>query len=186
MRLQLQLTRPLAGVLWLLSIMFWLPAPVAQAHDTWVETNTNLLRTNDQVFIQLMLGNHGNDHRDFKLAGKADADASTLEVIEPGGTKYDLKERWIDHGYAPAEGYWSTRFVPAAPGLYLVAHTFDKVMSYAPVRSIKSAKCFFVVSESLDRVPREHAGFDRVLGHALEMVPTSNPVTPMGPGTAIK
>lgn len=184
MRSRLRVSAMLASLL--LVTVFWLPSSVAQGHDTWVETNTNVLRANDQVFVQLMLGNHGNDHRDFKLAGKADADASTLEVIAPSGAKYDLKERWIDNGYAPAEGFWSTRFVPTAPGLYLVAHTFDKVMSYAPVRSIKSAKCCFVVSESLDRVPREHAGFDRVLGHALEIVPTSNPVTPMGPGVAIK
>jgi len=45
-------------------------ARTALAHDTWVQTNTNLIRSGDAVHVDLMLGNHGNDHRDFKLASK--------------------------------------------------------------------------------------------------------------------
>src|SRR6185436_13213454 len=77
-------------------------------------------------------------------------------------------------------------FVPAEPGLYMVSHVSDKVVSYAPARSVKSAKTFFVVSNSLDKVTPDKTGFDRVLGHALELVPVSNPVTPMGPDTPIR
>ena len=54
------------------------------------------------------------------------------------------------------------------------------------MRSIKSAKAFFVVSDSLDQVPLENPGFDRVLGHPLEIVPTANPVTPMAAGQEIQ
>jgi uncharacterized GH25 family protein len=158
---------------------------VVRGHDTWVQANTNVVRTGDAVFVELMLGNHGNDHRDFKLAGKPDWDASTLKVIAPNAISYDLKELLVDRGYAPSEGFWSARFVGMAPGLYLVAHTCDKVVSYAPMRSIKSAKTFFVVSPSLDRVSPENPGFDQPLGHPLELVPTTNPVTPMGPGKPI-
>lgn len=67
-----------------------------------------------------------------------------------------------------------------------MAHTSDKVVNYAPERSIKSAKTFFIVSKSLDNVSRDNPGYDRVLGHPLELVPEVSPVTPMGPGTAIK
>jgi uncharacterized GH25 family protein len=158
----------------------------ACAHDTWVQTNTNIVRTGDAVHIDLMLGNHGNDHRDFKLAGKPDLAASTLVVVGPDGKRLDLKERLVDTGYAPNEGYWAGRFVGTQPGLYLVAHTYDKVVSYAPLRSVKSAKTFFVLSKSLDKVSADNPGFDRPLGHALELVPEANPVTPMGPGTPIK
>jgi uncharacterized GH25 family protein len=156
-----------------------------QAHDTWVQTNTNIVRAGDAIFVDLMLGNHGNDHRDFKLAGKTDLETSTLEVITPDGSRFDLKERIVDNGYAPAEGFWSTRFVPTVPGSYLVAHTSDKVVTYAPLRSIKSGKTYFVVSPSLDRVPATYPLHDAPLGHALELVPTNNPVTPMGPGRPI-
>jgi uncharacterized GH25 family protein len=159
---------------------------VARAHDTWVQTNTNVIRAGDVVFIDLFLGNHGNDHRDFKMAGKPDRAASRLDVIAPGGAKYDLKDRLVDNGYAPSEGYFSARFLPSEVGTYLVAHSMDKVVSYAPTRSIKSAKTYFVVSSSLDRVPRSEALLDRPLGHPLELVPKSHPVTPMGPGTPIQ
>jgi uncharacterized GH25 family protein len=161
-------------------------AAACPAHDTWVQTNTNVVRPGDNVHIDLMLGNHGNDHRDFKLASKADLAASTLAVLAPDGRRYDLKERAVDVGYAPTEGYWTARFAGREPGLYLVAHTFDKVMSYAPVRAVKSAKTCFVVSRSLDRVPQGNPGFDRPLGHPLELVPLTNPVTPMGPGTVVR
>jgi len=157
----------------------------ALAHDTWVEPNTSVVRCGDAIHLDLKLGNHGNDHRDFKLAGKVDAKDCALQVLAPGGARYDLKDQLSDVGYAPKEGYWTGKFVPAQPGLYVVAHRSDKVVSYAPTRSVKSAKTMFVVSESLDRVPRDQTGYNAPLGHALEIVPTTNPVAPMGPGQAI-
>ena len=50
----------------------------ALAHDTWVQTNTNLVRAGDAVHIDLMLGNHGNDHRDYKLTSKTGLENCTL------------------------------------------------------------------------------------------------------------
>src|SRR5262249_5294712 len=96
------------------------------------------------------------------------------------------KDRLIDVGYTPKEGFWTAKLTVAQPGLYLVAHTSDKVISYAPVRSVKSAKTCFVVSKSLDQVPTDNPGFDKPLGHALELGPETNPVPLMGPGTPIK
>jgi uncharacterized GH25 family protein len=158
----------------------------AAAHDTWVETNTNLIRTGDAVYVDLKLGNHGNDHRDFKLASKVDLEPSTLVVVGPDGKTFDLKHELVDVGYSPKEGYWTSKFAAAAPGLYMVAHTMDKVVNHGhPVRSIKSGKTFFVVSPTLDRVTADNPGYDHAMGHALELVPWVNPVTPMGPGKPI-
>jgi uncharacterized GH25 family protein len=159
---------------------------VAPAHDAWVQTNTSVIRTGDVVHVDLLLGNHGNDHRDFRLAGKASVADASLEVIAPDGRRIDLKAALVDTGYAPQEGFWTARFVPAEPGLYMVSHLSDQVLSYGPVRSVKSAKTCFVASGSLDRVSQDQAGFDRLQGHPLELLPVSNPVTPMGPGTPIR
>jgi uncharacterized GH25 family protein len=157
------------------------------AHDTWVQTNTNLVRAGDAVHIDLMLGNHGNEHRDFKLASKTSLDGVTLQVHAPQSKSYDLASRLIDVGYTPKEGFWTTKFSATEPGLYLVDHTVDRIVNHGqPTRSLKSGKTCFVVSKSLDNVPRENPGFDRVLGHALELVPEANPVTPMGPGVPIR
>lgn len=155
-------------------------------HDTWVQTNTNVIRTGDAVHIDLMLGNHGNEHRDFKLASKIALEGCRFRVHAPQGGNYDLVDRLSDTGYTPKEGFWTAKFGATAPGLYLVEHAMDKVVNHGkPVRSIRSAKTFFVVSKSLDHVPLEHPGFDKPLGHPLELVPTTNPVTPMGPGKTI-
>lgn len=159
----------------------------ARAHDTWVQTNTNLVRVGDAVHVDLMLGNHGNDHRDFKLASKLDLDQATLTVTGPDGKALDLVPKLADLGYAPREGFHSARFATAKPGLYVAAHTQDKVVNHGkPVRSVRSAKAYFLASPSLDKVARDWAGFDKPLGHALELVPEANPVAPMGPGTEIK
>ncbi len=173
------------SVLFLLSLVV---SPLAvSAHDTWVQINTNLVKTGNGVHIDLMLGNHGNDHRDFKLASKITLDKAELRVHAPKGTPYDLKDRLIDVGYTPKEGFWSGKFVAAEPGLYLVEHLLDAVVSHGkPVRSIKSGKTCFVVSDKLDDVPQENPGFDKVLGHPLEIVPEANPVTPMGPEIPIR
>jgi uncharacterized GH25 family protein len=179
--------RALRGSLRWFAVAGVLLMPTAgRAHDTWVQTNANLVRAGDAVHIDLMLGNHGNDHRDFKIAGKLDLGSCTLEVRDPDGKRYDLKDRLVDTGYAPKEGFWSARFITAQPGLYMVAHTDDRIMSYAPVRSIRSAKAYFVASKSLDHVTTTNPGFDKPLGHPLELVPEANPVTPMGPGAPIK
>lgn len=159
-----------------------LQAAVALAHDTWVETNSNVIRADDSVYVSLMLGNHGNGHRDFKLAGKIDLSKVTLDLIAPDQS-YDLKPSIVDRGYAPREGFWSAKFVPVTPGLYCVAHRLDTL--HNTTRAIKSAKTYFVVSEHLDKVPGNTVGFEKPLGHALELVPTRHPVTPMGPDQPI-
>lgn len=158
----------------------------AQAHDTWVESNTNVFRVGDCAHIDLKLGNHGNEHRDFKLASKIALDYVKLEVIGPDSARYDLKSDLIDAGYTPKEGFWTTTFTGEKPGLYTVLQTFDGVVSYAPKREIKCAKTYFLLSKSLDRVPANAPGFERRRGNGLELVPESNPVAPMGPGVPLK
>ena len=97
------------------------------AHDTWVQTNVAVVRTGDAVHIDLMLGNHGNDHRDFKLASKLSADAiQSFAVTGPDGKVYDLMPGLVDLGYAPKEGFHTAKFVPGVPGLYVAAQTFDQ------------------------------------------------------------
>lgn len=167
-----------------LFVALLLTPALAQAHDTWIQTNTNLVRVGDNVHIDLMLGNHGNDHRDYKLASKMSREACKLEVIAPGGQKYDLAGKLVDAGYTPSEGFWTARFTAADAGLYTLVHQRQNI--HGTTRGIKSGKAFYLVSKSLDNVPVGSTGFDKPLGHALEIVPVANPVAPMGPGQPIK
>ncbi|MBL8795428.1 MAG: DUF4198 domain-containing protein [Planctomycetia bacterium] len=158
------------------------------AHDSWVQTNTNLVRVGDAVHLDLMLGNHGNNHRDFKLASKVNFDAITaFEVIGPDGKAVSLKDKLIDLGYEPKEGFWTVKYPTTQPGLHLAYQTLDTVIAKGQgFRVHHSAKTYFVATPSLDKVSRTNPGFDKVLGHKMEIVSESNPVTPMGPGTPIK
>lgn len=168
------------------ALLLTLTSPLL-AHDTWVQVNTQLVRVADNVHIDLCLGNHGNHHRDFRFASKIDLAGCKLVLHAPAGKTYDLMPDLVDLGYAPKEGFYNARYTTAAPGMYLVEQTVDKIVNHGePSRSIKSAKTFFVASRSLDKVQDDQSGFDKVLGHPLELVPVKNPVLPMGPEEAIK
>ncbi len=157
---------------------------IATAHDNWVETNTSLVRLGDIVHVDLKLGNHGNDHRDFKLSGKVSLESSSISVISPKGEAFDLKSHLVETGLSTKEGYWTGRYTTTQPGLHVVASTSDGVRG--TTRSIKSAKTYFLASEKLDDVPVVTSGFNKPLGHSLELVPVINPVTAVGPGQPIR
>lgn len=154
----------------------------AQAHDTWVEANTNTVRTGDAVYIDLKLGNHGNSHRDFKLASKISLEKVTsLEIVAPDGSQIDLKESLIDTGYAPKEGYWSAKYVPEQSGLHLVAHTLDTL--HHTTRAVKSAKTYFLAENGSAKAS---ANVQKPLGHPLELILHSEPIKPTGPNIPIR
>ena len=156
---------------------------IASAHDNWVETNTSLVRLGDLVHVDLKLGNHGNDHRDFKLSGKVSLESGPISVISPTGEVFDLKPHLVETGLSTKEGYWTGRYTTTQPGLHVVASTSDGVRG--TTRSIKSAKTYFMASEKLDDVPVVQTGFNKPFGHALELIPVTNPVTAVGPGQPI-
>lgn len=149
---------------------------LALAHDNWVQPNTTLVRVGDVVYLDLLMGNHGNHHRDFQIMGKASPEHGQWITVDPTGQQHDLKSAAQDRGMGAKEGFWEAPFIAPAAGLYLVGQASDQVVSYAPLRSIKSAKAFFVAREHLDEATSEPAGFDRVLGHPLELVPLTSPV----------
>jgi len=157
---------------------------IADAHDTWVEVNSPLVRLGDVVHIDLKLGNHGNGHRDFKLASKITLAPCQLSVVGPDGNPVDLKSGIADAGYAPKEGYWTNRFVTKAEGLHVVSHTLDTL--HGTTRAIKSGKTYFIASKKLDELNPHDTGFEKPLGHPLELVPVMNTVANTGPGLPIR
>lgn len=166
-------------------LCFALPL-MATAHDTWVQTNTNLVRMGSTIYIDLMLGNHANHHRDYRLAGKINPEFVTLKAISPDGKSHDLKPGLSDFGSDAKTGYWIATFKPQAVGLYMIAQTSDQVVSYAPLRSIKSGKAFFIVTTDLNNPTIDRPGFDRLLGHPLELVPQNNAITGLTMGKPLK
>lgn len=134
----------------------------AFAHDAWIEADVPD-QAGDPVAIHLKLGNHGNHHRDFKLAGKVNPETITFDLIAPDGSRTDLKPRLQETATDADEPYWTLTVQPDAPGTYMVACLDDKVVHYAPKRSIKSAKTWF-------RIGDDDSGPAPALGHPLELV----------------
>ena len=60
---------------------------LATAHDVWLEASSSVVRPGDRTDVDVKLGNHGNEHRDFKLAGKVARDSITLQVVSPSGKR---------------------------------------------------------------------------------------------------
>ncbi|MEI6239356.1 MAG: DUF4198 domain-containing protein [Planctomycetia bacterium] len=169
------------------AVLFWcltFSPLAAPAHDTWVEATPRLVRPDDVVHVGLFLGNHGNEHRDFKIAGKVSSlDEVQVEVIAPDGRKTDLVPDMVDLGYAPKEGFWSGRFVPAAEGLHCVAHLRQGIRHGA--MGFKGGKTYFLASESLDKPTQQHGPLPGPLGHPLEFLLEKHPVIGCGPGKPI-
>jgi uncharacterized GH25 family protein len=169
----------------LLAMLLFAFVEVVAAHDIWLETNTALVRVGDRVDIDFKLGNHGNEHRDFKLASKTAPDGLALEVIGPGGKKYDLRPVLVDLGYTPKEGYWSAPFVAAEPGHYLALSTSDKIVNHGKaLRSIRSAKAWWLADKSLDKPAAKWEA--RPLNLPFELVLLTDPVLFAGPGRRIE
>lgn len=115
---------------------------VALCHDTWVETGSSRVLSGQYVYVDLRLGNHGNEHRDFKLNSKVTLAPCTLTVRTPSGAVVDLKPRIIDLGLLEKEGYWTARYEPFEPGLHEVYHELE--MLKGRMRVLKTAKTLFL------------------------------------------
>lgn len=156
----------------------------AVAHDTWVEVNTPEVREGNVVHVDLKLGNHGNGHRDFKLHSLITLDHVSLSVNMPCGCQTDLKPGLTGTAYEEKQGYWTTSYVPTKPGLHVVSHELDTL--HGRFRAIKSAKTYFVVGPNPTATKGPLMRCNRPLGHPLEIVPMTNPVTESGPGKPIR
>lgn len=152
------------------ALVMFMGVATAHAHDAWLEAPP-IAQPGDAVTVNLKLGNHGNNHRDFKIAGKASVDDATLVAIAPDGVETSLLDR-IQDVDVDGESWRSATLQVQTPGAYLLAYTSDKVVSYAPKRSIKSAKAIVRVDVPDAATP---TGFDRALGHALELLPLTLP-----------
>lgn len=153
-----------------------------KAHDTWVESGAFQTRAGEYVYVDLRLGNHGNNHRDFKLASKIKLAPCELSIVVPDGSRHDIKSKLVDTGSAEKEGYWTTRFVAREPGLYEVLHKLDTL--HGKTRAIKSSKTYFVAGEALSS-PLRGQEIMKPIGIGLEFM-LETPVDQLAAGTPIR
>ncbi|TWU58330.1 DUF4198 domain-containing protein [Rubripirellula reticaptiva] len=158
----------------------------ASAHDLWLQTNTPVVRTGEYINIDACLGNHGNHHRDFKLAGRIDLDWVSVDHIAPDGTKTDIRSQLYTTASAEKEGCWRTRIDATQPGVHCVVESLDRVMNHGKsVRGIRTAKTYFLVSDSLDSAAADEHTHDEPLGLPFELVLESCPINDAAVGNPI-
>jgi len=97
----------------------------ASSHDGWVEITPTIVETGQPATISLIQGNHSNEHRSYRIAGKWDQKYTTLVVIDPKGKNRALTDRLIDFGEDDGKvgpkgpkGFYLASFTPNEEGLY--------------------------------------------------------------------
>jgi hypothetical protein len=141
------------------------------------------------VTISLMQGNHSNEHRSYRLAGKWDVKFTRLVVVDPTGKETDLTDRLIDFGEDEEKigpkgpkGFQLAPFVAREDGVYLVLARQERILQFRDgpkFRSVRSARAAFAAL-SLPTVASANKlrGMDRSMGgdNALEIIPLTNPL----------
>ena len=160
----------------------------ASAHDGWIEVPA-IVEKGQVVTIALMLGNHTNEHKSYRLAGKWNPNFTKLMVIEPSGKINDITASLIDLGEDEEKtgpkgpkGFHIATFTPKTEGVYTVLAREEQVLQHGDApkfRSIRSARSAFTAL----RIPRvmegkKSTGFGRTfaIDNLMEIVPISNPI----------
>src|SRR2546422_5828969 len=110
--------------LMLFALLFFHSRP-AVGHDGWVEITPAIVEKGQVATISLIQGNHSNEHRSYRIAGKWDQKYTTLLVVDSKGKQTTLTERLIDLGededkVGPKgpKGFYLASFIPMEEGLY--------------------------------------------------------------------
>jgi uncharacterized GH25 family protein len=169
-------------------LLIMVSAEWSTAHDGWVEVSS-IVEKGQPVTISLMLGNHSNEHKSYRLAGKWNPKFTKLMVIEPSGKVSDLTTAIIDLGEDPEKtgpkgpkGFHIASFTPQMEGVHIVVGRQEEVAQHGDgprFRGVRSARTAFIALTT-PRVSdaKNSAGFDRGVNNEtlMEIVPISNPL----------
>lgn len=177
-----------------LSILFFLAITLLYpqktiGHDGWIEIFPAIVEKGQPVTIALMLGNHSNDHKSYRLAGKWDSQYTKLLVIDPNGKETDLTSRLLDIGEDEEKvgpkgpkGFHVALFTAKEEGSYSVLASQERLLQFGngpKFRNVQIARAVFTalpvptIAEA-----KRTTGFDRKVGRedSLEIAPITNPV----------
>ncbi len=173
-------TSVLAGLA--LSISLSLPA---FAHDGWSQTNTPIIASGEVSYVELLLGNHTNEHKSYRIDGKWSTQTSKVYVTSPSGAKTDISDTLFYTGEEKdvtnpgTNNYYVASFSSATPGAYIISVEGDSIFKHGDVasRTLRSAKSFVAVSDvpSVERVKYLKGFSKQVSPDRAELVPLFNP-----------
>jgi len=162
---------------------------LAQAHDGWVEITPTIVEHGQPIAIALIQGNHSNEHKSYRIAGKWDAKYVALTVIEPSGRSMALTQRLFDMGEDDEKvgpkgpkGFHLAPFTPTVDGifqLYARQHRALQQGDGPKLLTVRTAKTAFAVLKTPTVTAAKNLqSFDRIIvgNDALEFIPLNNPL----------
>jgi uncharacterized GH25 family protein len=180
----------------LLALIFFYPQ-FAFSHDGWVEISPTIVEKGQVATIALLQGNHSNEHKSYRIAGKWDAKNTILAVVDPRGKQNTLTDRIIDLGEDEEKvgpkgpkGFYLASFIPNDEGLYQAVARQTRIVQQqdegAKLVTVRVAKTAFAAF----RVPTISAaanlnGFDRLIAgdEGVEFIPVNNPLAVFSGGS---
>ncbi|NIK80331.1 putative GH25 family protein [Paenibacillus castaneae] len=160
------------------------------AHDGWTQASTPIVAQGQISYVELMYGNHSNEHKSYRIDGQWGSDTSKVYVTTPAGVKSDITSTRFYTGEPATEttpalnNYFVASFKSNVPGAYIISTEGDSVFKSATAasRTLRSAKAFVAVGDIpvLDRV-KALTGFSKqVSPDRAELIPQFNPaaITP--------
>ncbi len=179
-------------IMMVLTLFIILFSSTAVAHDGWSQTNTPIIEVGEVSFVELLFGNHSNDHASYRIDGTWNPDNTSIYVTAPNGEKINISDTLFYTGELQdtpdsrlgVNNYYISSFSSSLPGAYIISVEGDQVFAHGDVasRTLRSAKSFVAVSEvpTMSYV-QIFEGFDQQVNQdRAELVPLFNPaaITP--------
>lgn len=160
------------------------------AHDGWSQTYAPIIASGEVSYIELLYGNHSNEHKSYRIEGSWSPDTTKVFVTTPAGKKNDISPTLFYTGEVGEKeqtgqnNAYLASFSASTPGAYIISVEGDSIFKGADTasRTLRSAKSFVAVSDipTVEQA-KTITGFDRqVSTDRAELVPHFNPaaITP--------
>jgi len=170
------------------ALIFFCPQ-TASSHDGWVEISPTIVENGQPATIALIQGNHSNEHRSYRIAGKWDQKYTTLVVVDPNGKKSAVTDRLIDFGedgekVGPKgpKGFYLASFTPIEEGLYQAVAKQVRTIQQGDGPKLITMRIAKTAFASLNvpgvSLAKNLKGFDLMSGggDGLEIFPVTNPM----------
>ncbi len=156
------------------------------AHMGWTQTNSPITAIGESAYVELLVGNHTNEHRSYRVDANWGSMKHSTFVFDPSGNKIDISSTEFYTGEndpsvknSNINNEYIASFRANEPGAYIISAQGESVASYSgyPTLTKRSAKSFVAVSDitNMQRV-QSLRGFQRqVSPDRAEWIPLFNP-----------
>ncbi|MDQ0341065.1 putative GH25 family protein [Caldalkalibacillus uzonensis] len=167
---------------------------LAHSHNGWSQTNTPIVETGQQVYVELLFGNHSNDHTSYRIDQNWGMEDSQVKVITPSGQTMDITDQFfymgelaeVDEERIGVNNYYAGSFQTKEQGAYIIAAEGNFTYGYEEEPTLRSAKSFVASSKVPNlKKAKKIKGFDKqVTPERAELIPLFNPAA-VTPGTEV-